>query len=164
MVKLIRDGDKLYLTAKDPLILSEVIRHKEIKPLLAIEASADSHSTTLSRIEINADARGQLKQILNKIFYPVEDLAGYDVGTPLSMTWRPETLTGDLFALRSYQQEAVATFHQQGSVRGGSGVLVLPCGSGKTVIGIGVMLDLQCETLILTTNNSAVKTMAARIG
>ena len=157
LVKLVRDGDKLYLTAKDPLILLEVIRHKEIKPLLASEAGADSHSTTLSRIEIKPEARGQLKQILIKIFYPVEDLAGYIEGTPLAMAWRPGTLKGDLFALRAYQQEAVDTFHQRGSVRGGSGVLVLPCGAGKTVIGMGVMLELQCETLILTTNNSAVK-------
>ena len=110
LVKLLRDGDKLYLTAKDPLILTEVIRHKEIKSLLALEASADSQSTTLSRIEIKPDARGQLKQILTKIFYPVEDLAGYVEGTPLAMAWRPETLKGDLFALRSYHKRRLPLF------------------------------------------------------
>ncbi|HZK84481.1 MAG TPA: helicase-related protein [Desulfosporosinus sp.] len=89
-----------------------------------------------------------------KLFYPVEDLAGYSEGTPLAIAWRTEKLESDPFALRSYQQEAVASFHQQGSVRGGSGVLVLPCGAGKTVIGMGVMAELQCETLILTTSTT----------
>ena len=104
-----------------------------------------------------------MKQLLMKLFYPVEDLAGYIEGTPLPIAWRTEKSEGDLFALRSYQQEAVATFHQQGLVRGGSGVLVLPCGAGKTVIGMGVMAELQSETLILTTNNSAVKLLPAPV-
>lgn len=158
LVKLVREGDKLFLAAEDPVILLEIIRHKEVKPLLAVgERNDDSPNSSLTRVEINPEARGQLKQLLIKLFYPVEDLAGYIEGTPLPIAWRTENPEGDPFGLRSYQQEAVATFHQQGSVRGGSGVLVLPCGAGKTVIGMGVMMELQCETLILTTNNSAVK-------
>jgi len=160
LVKLIRDGDKLCLVAEDPVILLEIIRHKEVKLLLAFgerEINYDSPSPSVNRVEINPEARGQLKQLLMKLFYPVEDLAGYSEGTPLAIAWRTEKSEGEPFALRSYQQEAVASFHQQGSVRGGSGVLVLPCGAGKTVIGMGVMAELQCETLILTTNNSAVK-------
>ncbi len=157
LVKLIRDGEKLCLVAEDPVILLEIIRHKEVKLLLAF-GEREINYASLSRVEINPEARGQLKQLLMKLFYPVEDLAGYIEGTPLAIAWRTEKPEGDpFFALRSYQQEAVATFHQQGSVRGGSGVLVLPCGAGKTVIGMGVMVELQCETLILTTNNSAVK-------
>ncbi|KJS50494.1 DNA repair helicase XPB [Desulfosporosinus sp. BICA1-9] len=160
LVKLVREEDKLLLTAEDPVILLEIVRHKEVKLLLAFgerERNDDSLNLSLTQVEINPEARGQLKQLLMKLFYPVEDLAGYIEGTPLPMAWRTENPEGDPFALRAYQQEAVATFHQQGSVRGGSGVLVLPCGAGKTVIGMGVMMELQCETLILTTNNSAVK-------
>ena len=158
LVKLVREEDKLFLSAEDPVILLEIIRHKEVKPLLAVGETNDDHSNTfLTQVEINPEARGQLKQLLMKLFYPVEDLAGYIEGTPLPIAWRTKNSQADPFALRSYQQEAVATFHQQGSVRGGSGVLVLPCGAGKTVIGMGVMMELQCETLILTTNNSAVK-------
>ena len=159
LVKLVREEDKLFLSAEDPVILLEIMRHKEIKPLLAIGESFDDTlpNSSLTQIEINPEARGQLKQLLIKLFYPVEDLAGYVEGTPLPIAWRKENSVGNPFSLRSYQQEAVSTFHQQGSVRGGSGVLVLPCGAGKTVIGIGVMMELQCETLILTTNNSAVK-------
>ena len=160
LVKLVREGDKLLLAAKDPVILLEIIRHKEVKLLLAFDEparSADLPNLEITQAEINPEARGQLKQLLMKLSYPVEDLAGYSEGNPLPMAWRAENPKGESFALRSYQQEAVATFHQQGSVRGGSGVLVLPCGAGKTVIGMGVMMELQCETLILTTNNSAVK-------
>lgn len=160
LVKLGRDGDKLLLTAADPLILLEIVRYKEVKLLLSFAEPARSNdfsSLSLTQVEINPEARGQLKQLLMKLAYPVEDLAGYSEGSPLPMAWRGESSTGELFALRAYQQEAVETFHQQGSARGGSGVLVLPCGAGKTVIGMGVMMELQCETLILTTNNSAVK-------
>lgn len=160
LVKLIREGEKLYLMAEDPVIMLEIIRHKEVKLLLAFgerERNSASPDLSVKQVEINPEARGQLKQLLMKFFYPVEDLAGYSEGTPLPIAWRTEKHEGDPFALRSYQQEAVATFHQQGSVHGGSGVLVLPCGAGKTVIGMGVMEQLQCETLILTTNNSAVK-------
>ena len=158
LVKLIREGEKLFLVAEDPVILLEIIHHKEVKPLLVEGAKDDDSQTSpLTSIEIEPDARGQLKQLLFKLSYPVEDLAGYIEGTNLPIAWRAETPEVDPFALRTYQQDAVATFHQQGSVRGGSGVLVLPCGAGKTVIGMGVMVELQCETLILTTNNSAVK-------
>lgn len=73
---------------------------------------------SVKRVEINPEARGQIKQLLMKLFYPVEDLAGYSEGTPLPIAWRAEKPEGDPFALRSYQQEAVATFHQQGSVHG----------------------------------------------
>lgn len=160
LVKLLRDGDKLLLTAADPVILLEIVRHKEVKLLLTFAEqarSSDFSSSSQTQVEINPEARGQLKQLLMKLAYPVEDLAGYSEGSPLPMAWRSGDAQGERFALRSYQQEAVKTFHQQGSERGGSGVLVLPCGAGKTVIGMGVMMELQCETLILTTNNSAVK-------
>ncbi|HWQ41160.1 MAG TPA: DNA repair helicase XPB [Desulfosporosinus sp.] len=158
LVKLVREGDQLFLVAEDPVILLEIIRHKEVKLLLAFgERNEGPPNRSLTRVEINSEARGQLKQLLMKLLYPVEDLAGYVEGTHLPIAWRTDHSEGDLFALRSYQKDAVATFHQHGSVRGGSGVLVLPCGAGKTVIGMGVMMELQCETLILTTNNSAVK-------
>lgn len=157
LVKLVREDNKLFLTAEDPLIILEIVRHKEVKPLLGDDDRNDDSLSSSTRAEINPEARGQLKQLLMKLFYPVEDLAGYMAGTPLPIAWRTDNSESEPFALRSYQQEAVATFHQQGSVHGGSGVLVLPCGAGKTVIGMGVMMELQCETLILTTNTSAVK-------
>ena len=86
LVKLIRDGEKLCLAAEDPVILLEIIRHKEVKLLLAFgerEKNHDFPSLSVKRVEINPEARGQIKQLLMKLFYPVEDLAGYSEGTPL---------------------------------------------------------------------------------
>ena len=84
LVKLVRVGDKLFLAAEDPVILLEIMRHKEVKLLLAFgerERNDDSLNSSLTQVEINPEARGQLKQLLMKLFYPVEDLAGYIEGT-----------------------------------------------------------------------------------
>lgn len=71
--------------------------------------------------------------------------------------------SGQSFALRHYQQNAVEIFHAQGAARGGSGVVVLPCGAGKTLVGMGVMEKLQTNTLILTTNTVAVRQWLAEL-
>lgn len=111
-----------------------------------------------------AEHRGQLKQELMRLGYPVLDYAGYHKGQPLSVAWRESgssgrvkvEVEGDLFGLRDYQQEAVQLF--QGSEgHGGSGVVVLPCGAGKTIVGLAVLQSLQCETLILTSNTISVR-------
>ena len=87
--------------------------------------------------------------------FPVEDLAGYISGDPLPISLRKETLSGKEFVLRDYQKEAAQIFYASGSEKGGSGVIVLPCGSGKTVIGMATMALTQTKTLILTPNISA---------
>jgi DNA excision repair protein ERCC-3 len=86
-----------------------------------------------------------------QVGYPAEDLAGYVAGAPLAIHLLPRTRGEDLpFVLRRYQEDAAAVFHAGGSERGGSGVIVLPCGAGKTVVGLAAMAELQCNTLILT--------------
>jgi DNA excision repair protein ERCC-3 len=100
--------------------------------------------------------RGEIKRMLIKLGWPVEDLAGYVDGGPLEIALRPEIGAGRPFALRDYQHDAVETFHREGRVEGGSGVVVLPCGAGKTVVAIGVMGRVGRKTLILTTNHTAV--------
>lgn len=107
-------------------------------------------------IAILEDARGVLKQEMLKLGYPVKDLAGYKEGQPLAIKLLPATKIGESFRLRDYQLEAINSFYAEGTVYGGSGTLVLPCGSGKTVIGLGVMAEIKNETLILTTNITAV--------
>lgn len=104
-----------------------------------------------------AEHRGLLKQELTRLGYPVLDCAGYREGQMLSLAWRgPEaSIGGDrelLFELRDYQREAAKLF--QGI--GGSGVVVLPCGAGKTVVGLAILESLQCETLILTSSATSV--------
>ena len=98
-----------------------------------------------------------------KIGFPVEDLAGYVEGAAYDIAIRPITLEGVPFEVRRYQQEAADVFHAGGSVRGGSGVIVLPCGAGKTIVGIEVMNRLKPHTLILTTNTIAVRQWQAEL-
>ncbi len=100
--------------------------------------------------------RGVLKQALVRAGYPAEDLCGYADGVPLSFALRGFSRDGRPFALRPYQEAAVDAFHHGGGPRGGAGVVVLPCGAGKTAIGIGAMARLQTSTLILATNTVAV--------
>ncbi len=106
---------------------------------------------------IDPEARGRIKQALIKIGFPAEDLAGYTEGEPLPLRFREQTLAGEPFAVRAYQRDAVDAFHAAGGPRGGSGVIVLPCGAGKTIVGMAAMSRLQTSTLILATNTTAVR-------
>ncbi len=100
--------------------------------------------------------RGNLKHALIKTGYPVKDECGYLPGESLEINLRAVDTDGQPFALRDYQADAVEAFYQSGRRSGGSGIIVLPCGSGKTVIGLGVVSRIANHTLIVTTNNVSV--------
>src|SRR5205085_3413736 len=100
---------------------------------------------------------GVLKQALIAVGYPAEDLAGYTAGAALPTRLRELAGSGLPFRVRDYQRDAADVFHAGGDARGGSGVIVLPCGAGKTIVGIAAMAMLQKSTLILTTSITAVK-------
>lgn len=104
---------------------------------------------------VRGEQRGLLKQELTRLGYPVLDYAGYRQGTQLQFDWK-QADSDDAFELRSYQQKAIEAFEGSEGM-GGSGLLVLPCGAGKTVIGMGVLERLQCECLILTSNTTSVR-------
>lgn len=140
----------LILKAKDSTLLVEISHHEAVRPLL--QRKIDSHSMLLKE-----GARGEVKRALIKIGYPVEDLAGYEDGEKLPVALRDKTLGGKPFEMRQYQNSAVDAFHASGGPSGGSGVLVLPCGAGKTVIGIGALARLGQNTLVLTTNTVALR-------
>lgn len=101
--------------------------------------------------------RGVLKQALVSAGYPAEDLAGYVSGDALDVSLRDRTISGTPFSVREYQRQAAESFYASGSARGGSGVIVLPCGAGKTIVGLAAM-EMVCQTtLVLTTSLIAVK-------
>ncbi|MCY9513678.1 DNA repair helicase XPB [Paenibacillus apiarius] len=105
------------------------------------------------RVAIQAKHRGRLKRALARAGYPVIDRVGFHDGEPLSFR-----LAGNGgFRLRPYQEAAVQSFIGSGERAAGDGVVVLPCGAGKTIVGIGAMTSLQSETLILTSNTTSVK-------
>jgi DNA excision repair protein ERCC-3 len=155
-VKLVREGEQLIMECDDNAILAQVIGHRLIAPLLAGYVEN-------GRVAVKADQRGFIKHALVQVGYPAEDLAGYTTGDPLEVDMRSETVAGRAFGLRPYQVEAVDAFHAGGSSRGGSGVVVLPCGAGKTIIGMAAMAKLGTATLILTTNVTALRQWRSEI-
>ena len=128
----------LILEADNAAILTEVRRSKKIQPLIA--KPIDDLT-----VPVHPSARGQIKQELTKLGWPVEDLAGYVDGES-----HPIALNHDGWQLRDYQQYAAESFWE-----GGSGVVVLPCGAGKTIVGAASMAQAQTTTLILVTNTVA---------
>ena len=149
LLRIERVGDEFVLVAGNPDALAEVLGHKSIAAL--VETSPEG------RITVSQENRGVIKQSLIKIGFPVDDRGGYVEGDPFEVPLRTETRGGMPFALRPYQTEAARSFYQGGSVLGGNGVVVLPCGAGKTVVGLGVMNLVGAKTLILTTNTVAVR-------
>ncbi|MEW5956973.1 MAG: DNA repair helicase XPB [Chloroflexota bacterium] len=144
-----KDGaGQLRLAVEDAAILNRLRQDKSLQSFWQAE--------TGDGFLVAADDRGNVKQALVKIGYPVKDLCGYISGAPFELALRQIDLDGDPFALRDYQVEAVEAFYQAGRARGGSGIIVLPCGSGKTIIGLGVMASVANQTLIITTNNVSV--------
>ncbi|WP_261305896.1 DNA repair helicase XPB [Paenibacillus andongensis] len=141
-------GNELYLVSDDTVVLKEISAYDSLKRYL--EDTRGERAIAISPI-----SRGVLKQELIKLGYPVEDLAAYRRGEFLPIQLRNEETKEAPFQLRDYQKHAVDAFNRVGE--GGSGVLVLPCGAGKTVVGIAAMARCNCATLILTTNVTSVK-------
>lgn len=150
LLKLHADGDDLVLRSGDPEVLAEVLSYEKI-------AGLTDGSRSNGVVRVPRGNRGEIKQALIRIGFPVEDLAGYLPGAPLAIRLRETTVAGNAFALRGYQLEAADIFHAGGGVQGGNGVIVLPCGAGKTIVGLAAMHRVQTYTLILTTNTVAVR-------
>lgn len=155
-LRLTREDDGLILTANDEPLAEEISRTKHVAPLLLERRSP-------CEFRVDPSRRGQIKQALVKVGFPAEDLAGYCLGDALSMSLRATTASGLPFALRAYQREAADVFHAGGSARGGSGVIVLPCGAGKTIVGMACMAALESSTLVLTTGVTATRQWIAEI-
>ncbi|RJP34940.1 MAG: helicase [Candidatus Omnitrophota bacterium] len=145
-----REGENLVLRSDDSFLLEEISRHKKTSHY--VEERLDERT-----LKVGGGYRGHLKQDLIRIGFPVKDLAGYVEGTPFGISLRSVTRSDHSFALRDYQRSAVSAFYRDGSSAGGSGVVVLPCGAGKTVIGLGTMDAVKRHTLILVTNIVALR-------
>jgi len=144
------DGTELWLTSPDDLLITEIEYHKQIQPYLLGRPERGA-------LRVDPTRRGHLKQALIKIGFPVEDLAGYVTGSPLEIELRPTRLDGSHWGMRAYQEEAVDLFWAGGAARGGSGVIVLPCGAGKTMVGLGAIAKIGTQTLIICTNIIAAR-------
>jgi len=159
LVRIERAGRQLVLRCEDADVLARISGYDALRSFW--EPSPADEKTTIA---VRLTERGAVKQELMRLGYPVVDLAGYQEGEPVPIALRATLReSGKPFALRDYQEEAVEAFYRGGAASGGSGVLVLPCGAGKTVIGIGAMARLGRATLILTTNSTSVKQWRAEL-
>ena len=130
----------LVLSSTDRPVLEEVLRAKKVAPMLGTRID---DATVL----VHPSERGNLKQVLLKLGWPAEDYAGYVDGEAHAIA-----LVEDGWTVRPYQREAVESFWH-----GGSGVVVLPCGAGKTIVGAAAMAQAQATTLILVTNTVSAR-------
>ncbi|GLX68379.1 DNA repair helicase XPB [Paenibacillus glycanilyticus] len=142
--------EEVLLLYGEESLLNELAGHVAIAECLAERRDGTAW-------EVSPAHRGQLKQELIRLGYPVIDLAGYHTGEALSVELAPVTRRGQPFGLRDYQRQAVDLFYKEGSIQGGSGVVVLPCGAGKTIVGIAALARLNNATLILTSSATSVQ-------
>jgi len=142
------DEMTLMLEVETEIIYMELSSQKSLKQLLLPMGSLTFHLKLLNR--------GVVKQELLKLGYPVKDLAPLKDGDPYKFNFRETTLSGRTFGIRDYQKEACDAFVGNNKPGTGFGTMVLPCGAGKTIVGMSVMEKLQTNTLILTTNVAAV--------
>jgi len=138
-LEIARDDLGLILTSDSRAVLAEVSSNSKVSELLEGEIE--------NGYRVRDWARGALKQQLLKLGWPASDNAGYTPGAPY-----PIELHEENWSLRGYQREAADKFEL-----GGSGVVVLPCGAGKTMIGAAIMADVKANTLILVTNTVAAR-------
>jgi DNA excision repair protein ERCC-3 len=146
LIEITRDGEQLFLTCADATIEAEITRSVKIAELLGPRDDA-------GRFPLAPWSRGVIKQELLKKGWPAADHAGFAEGTPHDIGIAPSG-----WSLRDYQKEAIAKF-----VERGSGVIVLPCGAGKTLVGAGVMAELDTTTLILVTNTVSARQWRAEL-
>ncbi|SHK17437.1 DNA excision repair protein ERCC-3 [Fibrobacter intestinalis] len=150
LLRLSKDERGLYLESSEVALFKEVCKLPNVGScLLEFEGN--------NKVYVDPNKRGILKMTLTLNGFPVEDIAGYVCGDPLAIDLREKTLEGKPLVLRNYQKEASEIFYASGSEKGGSGVIVLPCGSGKTLIGMATMALMKTRTLILTPNISSAR-------
>ena len=149
-IKIIRDGEDLCIHADDEFTMAQMAAEKSVAQCFL----APPRGNTVS---IDPNSRGRVKQALMAISLPAEDLAGYGEADSLDFG-----LNADRgFSPRDYQLASVSAFHAGG--KGGHGVIVLPCGAGKTIVGILAMAEFRTETLILTTSVTAARQWAGEL-
>ncbi len=141
------DSEVLFLKIEDKMIHAELANNKRLDKLLRPQGNG---------FLLQLYNRGTIKLELIKLGYPVEDLAPLKEGDPMDVALRDVTGDGSRFTVRDYQVEAAETFVGNNRPGTGFGTIVLPCGSGKTIVGIKIIDLLKTNTLILTTNVAAV--------
>jgi DNA excision repair protein ERCC-3 len=138
-VRLVCEAGALWLRAADQALLAR------------LAAQLDLAAPGPDGLPVAAVERGVLKARLARLGWPVSDEAGWRPGAALALGWRAD------MALRPYQRAAIAAFDRSGTRHGGSGLVLLPCGAGKTLVGVGATVALGCRTLVLCPSSSSAR-------
>ncbi len=141
------DDRTLHLSCKDPFVRAEMLASRRLGKYL--EPEGDGFLVALTE-------RGTIKRELIKLGWPALDEAPLVDGDPFSLELKSSRLNGAGFGLRAYQEDAVRAFTGRGAPGTGYGVIVMPCGAGKTIVGMAAMAAIGRKTLIITTNVAAV--------
>ncbi len=150
-VKIIKEDEKYYLISDDRDIIDEILHYKAVVKYIKKEIDDN-------KIEIDPIYRGHIKLALINIGYPVQDLAGYKEGEEYRFNLREKLISsGENFVLRDYQKNSADAFYANGKPEGGAGVISLPCGTGKTIVGLDIMHRIQNKTLIIVTGVTACR-------
>jgi len=149
-IVLNKRGESLVLTFDTENLAVQISRHPKVMPVLSEQLNELS-------FVIEDKFRGEVKRILTNIGFPVKDLAGYIKGAGLKIGLRDVSLSGEEFKLRNYQKDAAENFYRGGGPEGGCGVVVLPCGGGKTIVGMAAMAKVKSQTLIISANITALR-------
>ena len=155
----------LYLVVKNEKIFLELGAIKSFQTLLTpckIDFSVPSLPQDLTENEkkfsfiLKLTDRGTVKQLLLKYMWPCKDEVSLEDGESLQINLRDVTKSGKKFEIRGYQKDAAQALIGDKGPGTGFGTIVLPCGAGKTIVGMQIMQMLKTNTLIITTNISAV--------
>jgi len=149
ILKYPEDNRYLILKIKDENVNIEVKANPKLKKYLS--NPIDNFTYLIPFL-----ARGDLKVDFFNFNVPVHDIAGYTEGKPLQINLKSNMNNGKPFVIRDYQKMAADAFYQSGTDLGGHGTIVLPCGGGKTIVGIDIMSKVKKNTLILATSVAAV--------
>jgi DNA excision repair protein ERCC-3 len=150
-IQLVRLEQSEYLRITENKLKGFINAHSKLTQFFDYQHYKEVTDQHSDLIALQPNVRGKLKVQLAELGYPVEDLAGYRDGDRIDLKWK------ETCRLREYQYDAVNSFLLEGTSRGGSGVLVLPCGAGKTVIGMAAMARLGMQTLILASSVTAAR-------
>ena len=145
-----KDASTIVVRFDEDLLVRQARADRKVSELLGPALGPLENEASLAQ-------RGLIKRALIRMGYPAEDLVGFKQGVAMPTRLRDTTLTGHPFALRDYQREAAEIFWQDGAASGGHGVVVLPCGAGKTVVGLAALSLVQQQCLILVTNVTAAR-------
>lgn len=144
------DDGHLVLRAANRVLMKELRGLRKVKPLLGRVLDPE-------RCQIHTADRGEVKRALIQAGHPVRDQAGFVDGAPLAVALAQPSGSGQDWEPRAYQNDAIDAFLAGPDGEGGSGVVVLPCGAGKTIVGILALVRMGMKTLILCTNTTALR-------